>query len=150
MASILLVEDDAAIRSAMTRALTARGHAVDSRSTGMAGLQAAIDDRPDVVLLDLGLPDADGSRCCTMLRAVSAVPVIIVTARDDGGAVGRGARRRRGRLRGQAVRRRAGRGAAAGGAPAQRRDEPRSTLTVGDLVVTRGRARCCSRIGGSS
>lgn len=87
MASILLVEDDAAIRSAVTRALTARGHVVDTRPTGMAGLQAAIDDRPDVVLLDLGLPDTDGLQVLSMLRAVSAVPVIVVTARDDGGAV---------------------------------------------------------------
>jgi DNA-binding response OmpR family regulator len=87
MASILLVEDDAAIRSAVTRALTARGHAVDSRPTGMAGLQAAIDDHPDVVLLDLGLPDTDGLHVLSMLRAVSAVPVIVVTARDDGDAV---------------------------------------------------------------
>lgn len=87
MASILLVEDDAAIRSALTRALGARGHAVDSRPTGMAGLQAAIDDRPDAVLLDLGLPDTDGLQVLTMLRAVSTVPVIVVTARDDGDAV---------------------------------------------------------------
>lgn len=87
MASILLVEDDAAIRSAVARALTARGHAVDSRPTGMAGLQAAIDDRPDVVLLDLGLPDTDGLQVLTMLRAVSDVPVLVVTARDDAGAV---------------------------------------------------------------
>jgi DNA-binding response OmpR family regulator len=87
MASILLVEDDAAIRSALARALGARGHAVDSRPTGMAGLQAAIDDRPDAVLLDLGLPDTDGLQVLTMLRAVSTVPVIVVTARDDGDAV---------------------------------------------------------------
>jgi len=87
MASILLVEDDAAIRSAVTRALSARGHVVTSEPTGMGGLQAAIDHRPDVVLLDLGLPDTDGLTVLSMLRAVSDVPVIVVTARDDGGAV---------------------------------------------------------------
>ncbi len=87
MASILLVEDDAAIRSAVTRALTARGHVVASRPTGMGGLQAAIDHRPDAVLLDLGLPDTDGLTVLSMLRAVSDVPVIVVTAREDGGAV---------------------------------------------------------------
>ncbi len=80
---LLLVEDDPAIRTALTRALTERGHGVRSVSTGMAGLQAAVDDRPDLVVLDLGLPDVDGCTLLTMLRAVSDVPVIVATARDD-------------------------------------------------------------------
>ncbi len=84
VATILLVEDDSAIRSALTRSLTERGHAVASRPSGLAGLQAAIDETPDVVLLDLGLPDVDGLRVLAMLRAVSQVPVVVVTARDDG------------------------------------------------------------------
>jgi DNA-binding response OmpR family regulator len=80
---LLLVEDDPAIRTALTRALTERGHGVRSASTGMAGLQAAVDERPDLVVLDLGLPDLDGCTLLTMLRAVSDVPVIVATARDD-------------------------------------------------------------------
>jgi DNA-binding response OmpR family regulator len=80
---LLLVEDDPAIRSALARALTERGHGVRSVPTGMAGLQAAVDDRPDLVVLDLGLPDVDGCTLLTMLRAVSDVPVIVATARDD-------------------------------------------------------------------
>jgi len=80
---LLLVEDDPAIRSAMARALTERGHGVRSVPTGMAGLHAAVDDRPDLVVLDLGLPDVDGCTLLTMLRAVSDVPVIVATARDD-------------------------------------------------------------------
>ncbi|MBL8931035.1 MAG: response regulator transcription factor [Kineosporiaceae bacterium] len=83
MAVILLVEDDAGIRSALTRALTERGHAVTWQPAGLPGLQAVIDERPDVVLLDLGLPDVDGVQVLTMMRAVSDVPVIVVTARDD-------------------------------------------------------------------
>jgi DNA-binding response OmpR family regulator len=81
MATVLLVEDDPTIRTAVLRALTDRGHAVTSAPTAMAGLQAAVTDRPDVVLLDLGLPDLDGREVLRMVRAVSAVPIIVVTAR---------------------------------------------------------------------
>jgi DNA-binding response OmpR family regulator len=83
VATILLIEDDGSIRSAVTRALTDLGHVVTSSSTGMSGLEAAVDNAPDVVLLDLGLPDIDGLQVLAMLRAVSTVPVIILTARDD-------------------------------------------------------------------
>jgi DNA-binding response OmpR family regulator len=79
----LLIEDDGSIRSAITRALSDLGHVVTSASTGMSGLEAAVDNAPDVVLLDLGLPDIDGLQVLAMLRAVSQVPVIIITARDD-------------------------------------------------------------------
>jgi DNA-binding response OmpR family regulator len=83
VAYLLLVEDDAAVRSALMRTLTERGHAMDSAATGMTGLRAAIDDQPDLVILDLGLPDMDGYEVIRMLRAVSAVPLIVATARDD-------------------------------------------------------------------
>ncbi|HEX7536820.1 MAG TPA: response regulator transcription factor [Dermatophilaceae bacterium] len=83
MATILLIEDDGSIRSAITRALTDLGHVVTTSNTGMSGLEAAVDNAPDVVLLDLGLPDIDGLQVLAMLRAVSEVPVIIITARDD-------------------------------------------------------------------
>jgi DNA-binding response OmpR family regulator len=80
---ILIVEDDAAIRSAVIRALTERGHAVSSAGDGMSGLRHAVEDHPDLVVLDLGLPDLDGADLLRMLRAVSKVPVIVATARDD-------------------------------------------------------------------
>ena len=57
MAQLLLVEDDAAIRSALIRALTERGHAVTSRPSAMTALQQVLDSPPDLILLDLGLPD---------------------------------------------------------------------------------------------
>ncbi|GAB1818015.1 response regulator transcription factor [Herbidospora sp. RD11066] len=82
MAHLLLVEDDPQVRSALTRALTGLGHAVSSAPQGMAGLTRALEDRPDLVVLDLGLPDVDGCEVLRMLRAVSAVPVIVATARD--------------------------------------------------------------------
>ena len=83
MPQVLLVEDDAAIRVALTRSLHELGHVVQSVGSGMPALSAAVENRPDVVLLDLGLPDIDGADVLSMLRAVSDVPVIIATARDD-------------------------------------------------------------------
>jgi DNA-binding response OmpR family regulator len=87
MASLLLVEDDTRIRGALLRSLTARGHAVAWTATGRAGLEQALDGRPDLVVLDLGLPDIDGAQLLRMLRAVSSVPVIVATARDDDASV---------------------------------------------------------------
>ncbi len=83
MAQVLVVEDDPTIRTALTRALTDRGHAVTSAPSAMAGLQFAVDQRPDLVVLDLGLPDVDGLEMLRMLRGVSQVPVVVATARDD-------------------------------------------------------------------
>ncbi|MGY0485730.1 response regulator transcription factor [Streptomyces sp. WG-D5] len=83
MPHLLVVEDDPALRNALVRALRDRGHAVATAATGMAGLDAAVTDRPDLVVLDLGLPDVDGARILRMLRAVSDVPVIVATARDE-------------------------------------------------------------------
>lgn len=83
MAAILIVEDDQRIRERLARALAERGHAVDARRSGFDGLTAAIEEGPDVVVLDLGLPDVDGSEVLKMIRAVSQVPVIIATARSD-------------------------------------------------------------------
>jgi len=83
VAQILLVEDDPEIRRALIRALTTLGHAVSSASTAMDALQQTIDGQPDLVILDLGLPDVDGREALRMLRSISAVPVIVATARDD-------------------------------------------------------------------
>ncbi len=82
VAQLLLVEDDVKIRTMLTRALSERGHAVASAATAMTGLQQALHERPDLVILDLGLPDLDGAEMLRMLRAVSKVPVIVATARD--------------------------------------------------------------------
>ncbi len=79
----MIIEDDPRIREAVARTLDELGHAVRSASAGMVGLQQIVDDPPDVVILDLGLPDIDGREVLRMLRAVSSVPVIVATARDD-------------------------------------------------------------------
>ena len=80
---MLIIEDDPRIRPLLMRSLGERGHAVSSASTGMQGLALAVESRPDLVILDLGLPDVDGTQVLSMLRAVSAVPVIVASARDD-------------------------------------------------------------------
>ena len=83
MAQVLIIEDDPRIRPLLMRSLGELGYAVASASTGMAGLTMAVDTRPDLVILDLGLPDVDGTQVLAMLRAVSDVPVIVASARDD-------------------------------------------------------------------
>ena len=83
MSRLLVVEDDPGIRSALIHALADRGHAVDSAPNAMSGLQQAISGDPELVVLDLGLPDLDGVELLRMLRAVSPTPVIVATARDD-------------------------------------------------------------------
>ncbi|GAA2091569.1 response regulator transcription factor [Actinomadura alba] len=83
MPQVLLIEDDSKIRMTLVRALSEQGHAMSSAHTAMSGLRQAVEDRPDVVVLDLGLPDLDGREVLRMLRAVSRVPVIVATARDD-------------------------------------------------------------------
>jgi DNA-binding response OmpR family regulator len=83
MPSIVLVEDDDSIRAALSRALTERGHVVSSAADGISGLDAIRTGRPDVVVLDLGLPELGGGEVLRRLRAETDVPVIIATAVDD-------------------------------------------------------------------
>jgi two-component system KDP operon response regulator KdpE len=87
VAQLLVVEDDELVRGALIRALRQRGHTVTSAATAMSGLQEAVDSRPDLVVLDLGLPDLDGAQLLRMIRAVSAVPVVVATARDDDASI---------------------------------------------------------------
>jgi DNA-binding response OmpR family regulator len=81
--NVLVVEDDAEIRRALVEGLRERGHAVTSVGAGLAVLETLVQHPPDVILLDLGLPDIDGTTLLAMVRAVSDVPVVVVTARDD-------------------------------------------------------------------
>jgi DNA-binding response OmpR family regulator len=83
VAQVLIVEDDPTIRAALIRGLTDRGHAVESAGTALSGLEHAVTRHPDLVVLDLGLPDMDGTTMLRMLRGASPVPVVVATARDD-------------------------------------------------------------------
>lgn len=83
MAAIVLVEDDHTIREAVARFLAGLGHGVLSSGRALEGLELVVSRSPDLVLLDLGLPDLEGSELLKMIRAVSTVPVIVITARGD-------------------------------------------------------------------
>ena len=71
MASVFLIEDDQAIRQTLTRSLGEQGHTVKAVGTAADALRDLVAWNPEVVVLDLGLPDLDGSDVIRMLRAVS-------------------------------------------------------------------------------
>lgn len=81
MPRIVLIEDDIEIRRLAAAALAEQGHDVESADRALAGLELAVKGNPDLVVLDLGLPDIDGTELLRMIRAVSQVPVIVITAR---------------------------------------------------------------------
>jgi len=80
-ARILVVEDDDRVASALCAALERAGYRVDRVADGAETLSAVGRDTPDLVLLDLGLPDLDGLEVCRRIRGASGIPVIAVTAR---------------------------------------------------------------------
>ncbi|MFD0776659.1 response regulator [Streptomonospora algeriensis] len=80
---ILVVDDDAQIIRAMRINMRARGYEVGTAFDGASALQAAADHPPDVVLLDLGLPDMEGGEVIEGLRAWTSVPIIVLSARHS-------------------------------------------------------------------
>jgi two-component system KDP operon response regulator KdpE len=80
---ILVIDDELAIRRLLKISLEAEGHIYIEAGTGRAGLVAAATQRPDIVILDLGLPDMDGSVVLNRLREWSPVPVIVLTVKDS-------------------------------------------------------------------
>ena len=83
MAKILLIEDDQRIRELVCEHLASEGHSVLSEATGMDGLQKATSENPDLIVLDLGLPDLEGIDLLKMLRSVNNIPVLVLTAREE-------------------------------------------------------------------
>jgi two-component system KDP operon response regulator KdpE len=80
---VLVVDDEPQIVRALRINLTARGYQVLTAHDGTSALRAAADGKPDVVVLDLGLPDLDGAEVIAGLRGWSAVPIIVLSARTD-------------------------------------------------------------------
>ena len=83
MTSVLVVDDEAALVRALRINLTARGYEVTTANDGGSALLAAAVDHPDLVVLDLGLPDIDGFEVIRELRTWSAMPIIVLSARQD-------------------------------------------------------------------
>ena len=80
---VLLVEDERLLRRALAMNLTARGWEVTEAADGTTGLAAAASTDPDVVVLDLGLPDLDGVDVVRGIRAYSGTPILVLSARTD-------------------------------------------------------------------
>ena len=83
METLLFIEDDDGIRLALSMALEDEGYSVREAPNGAAGLAAFRESPPDLVLLDLRLPDMSGFDVCRALRAESIVPIIMITAQTD-------------------------------------------------------------------
>jgi DNA-binding response OmpR family regulator len=83
MPLILMVEDDASIRAALGLALEDEGYSVVQSANGRVGITMAASEDPDLVLLDLRLPDVSGFEVCREIRTKSNVPIIMVTAQTD-------------------------------------------------------------------
>ena len=81
--SILVIEDDKSICSFITTTLSGNGYRVRAAFTGREGLSLAASLCPDVILLDLGLPDVDGCEVLQKIRLWSHVPIIIISARNE-------------------------------------------------------------------
>ncbi len=82
-AKILVIDDEKSIRRFMDASLTAKGYTVLPAKTGAEGVKAAAEEHPDVVLLDLNLPDKDGLAVLKEIRGFSSVPVIILTVKSS-------------------------------------------------------------------
>lgn len=80
---ILVVDDERAIRRFLRASLTTHGHTIFEVATGAETLAAVAENRPDIVFLDLGLPDMDGMEVTRQLREWTQVPIIILTVRDQ-------------------------------------------------------------------
>ena len=82
MTRVLIVDDDPALARALAINLRARAYDVHTANTGAAALKVAASHPPDVVVLDLGLPDMDGSQVIAGLRGWTQAPILILSARD--------------------------------------------------------------------
>ncbi len=83
MKSVLIIDDEPPIRRLLRLTLEPAGYTVHDAETGQLGLQEAAAKRPDVIILDMGLPDGDGLQVLQRLREWSATPVLVLTVRNQ-------------------------------------------------------------------
>ena len=84
-ARILVVDDEPNIIATVAPLLRARGYEVFSAMTGRAALEAVERDKPDLLVLDLGLPDLDGAEVCRRVRETTGIPILVLSARGEEG-----------------------------------------------------------------
>jgi len=82
-ARVLVIDDEQPVRRFLKVALTSQGYLVDEASSGKDGISAVVSQKPDVVILDLGLPDLDGTEVTRLLREWTHVPIIILSVRGS-------------------------------------------------------------------
>lgn len=82
-ATVLLIEDEAEIRRFLRTSLPAHGYRLYEATTGVDGLAQAQARNPDIILLDLGLPDVDGTEVIRQVREWSAIPILVLSAREQ-------------------------------------------------------------------
>jgi two-component system, OmpR family, KDP operon response regulator KdpE len=80
--TILIVDDEPQIRRVLRATLTAQGYTTIEAKTGIEGIEAARRERPDLILLDMNMPEMDGVETCRELRVGSDVPILMLTVRD--------------------------------------------------------------------
>ena len=80
---VLVVDDERAIRRYLHAALNAQGYTVYEASNGQEALNAVVADKPDLIILDLGLPDLDGVEVTRRLREWTQIPIIILSVREQ-------------------------------------------------------------------
>lgn len=80
---ILVVEDDNAVRNLITTTLKTKDYKYHTATTGQQAILEAVSNKPDVVLLDLGLPDMDGIEIIKQIRSWSNMPIIVISARNE-------------------------------------------------------------------
>ena len=81
--SILVVEDDKAVRNLIATTLETQGYDYLTAETGASALMQAVSGHPDIMILDLGLPDMDGVEIIKKVRGWSSLPIIVVSARSE-------------------------------------------------------------------
>jgi len=81
--SVLVVDDELPIRRLLKRKLAVQNYRIVEAETGKSGLELLRSEKPDIMILDLGLPDIDGIEVISLVRAVSKVPIVVLSSRGD-------------------------------------------------------------------